>query len=193
MKLTKAYTLEQEDTIKRNYATHISWGNNPFIHDRYMILKEFCAGAKTILSVGSGGVEPSAIHATHACDVHAVAGQLLKSNGWKGQFFISSCDNIKLPGGSIDAAVCSEVIEHLPSLDIVKNTFLELNRVAKRWMVTTPNSDVAKPENQDKSHIHFWNEQKIKDILPADLFPKLKIYTKGVFIYITKNERRISA
>jgi len=191
MELTKEYIALQEDTIKRNFDTHFSFFKNPYIKNRYLALREFCQGCKTILSVGSGGVEPIAINATHACDVSKIAGDLLKKQGWKGVFFISSCDDIDksviADGYKFDVAVCSEVIEHLPDLEIVKKTFLELDRVAKKWIVTTPNADVVKPESQDKSHINFWNVEKIRSIIPASLLPQLKIQTKRSFIYISKN------
>ena len=187
MKLTPEYIAEQEDTIKRNFDTHVSWGNNPFIRERYLALRDFCSGSKTILSVGSAGVEPLAIHATHACDVHRIAGDLLKSIGWKGEFRVCSCDDLSHADKWFDVAVCSEVIEHLPDHESVKETFLELDRVAKKWIVTTPDVDVIKPEAQDKSHINFWNKEQIKTLLPPHLLPKIKIHTKGVFIYITKS------
>lgn len=179
MELTKEYLDEQEDCIKRNYDVHISWGNNPHIRERYMFLREFCRSYKTILDVGSGGVEPLAIGATHALDVHLVARDFLKQNGWKGQFFIGSCDDLPFNEDAFDVAVCSEVIEHLPNLEIVKNTFWELDRVAKRWIVTTPNIDV-----KEKTHKFLFTKE---DLLKLTKDLDVRIIKKGIFWYVIKN------
>ena len=178
MELTKEYIAEQEDTIKRNYDVHISWGNNPFIRERYMTLREFCKGSKKILSVGSGGVEPLAIHATHACDVSPVAYELLKKNKWPGQFFISSCDNIGAANKEFDVAVCSEVIEHLPDLETVKKTFSELDRVSKKWIVTTPCVDVKEP-----THKFLFTEEQLRELTKNY---KVMILKKDIHYYVWK-------
>ncbi|GAH64064.1 unnamed protein product, partial [marine sediment metagenome] len=108
------------------------------VQERIKIIKDFCAGAKKILSVGCGAHEPIDINATHACDVAPNAGSYLEKQGWKGEFIIASCDYLPYCGNSFDVAVCSEVIEHLPDLEIVKNTFKQVNRVARRWIFTCP-------------------------------------------------------
>ena len=181
MELTKEYIAEQEDTIRRNYDVHISWGNNPHIRERYMTLKEFCKGAKKILSVGCAGVEPWAIGATHACDVSRVAYEFLKKNNWPGYFFVSSCDNIGADDKEFDAAVCSEVIEHLPDLETIKKTFSELDRVSKKWIVTTPCVDVKEP-----THKFLFTEEQLKNI--TEKF-NTKIIKKDIHFYIIKNGR----
>jgi len=178
MILTKEYLSEQEDCIKRNFDVHISWGNNPYIRDRYMALRDFIAPGKTSISIGSGGVEAHAIHATHALDVHPVAHELLKSIGWKGIFKLGSCTFIPYPDKSFDYAVCSEVIEHLPTLDDVRKTFLEINRIAKRWMVTTPAIDV-----HEKTHKFLFTINDLYN-LAGDL--DVKINRRGIFYYVTK-------
>jgi len=178
MELTKEYLAEQEDTIKRNYQVHVSWGNNPFIRERYMTLKDFCKGSKTILDVGCAGVEPWAIGATHALDVHKVAEELLRHNGWKGKFFIGSCDNLPFPDKSFEVAVCSEVIEHLPSLEIIKKTFQELSRVARRWIVSTPAVDVKEP-----THKFLFTLEDLKRLTEG---LNVKIIRRGIFWYVMK-------
>jgi len=179
MNLTKEYLAEQEDTIRRNYDVHISWGNNPHIRDRYMFLKDFCKGANTILDVGCGGVEAWAIGATHACDVHPVAEELLKKNGWDGKFFIASCDDLKVPSQSFDVAVCSEVIEHLPNLEIIKKTFQELSRVARRWIVSTPAVDVKEP-----THRFIFTLEDLKKLTEG---LDVQIIKRDIFYYVIKN------
>ena len=126
MELTKEYIKQQKEEIKLNYITHRGWEEVPVIKNRYMALKKFCEGAKRILCVGSGGVEPIAIGATHAVDVHISAGDLLREQGWKGAFYVGSCDNLASNWSSkqcmFDVAVCSEVIEHLPKQQLHKYT-----------------------------------------------------------------------
>lgn len=144
MHLTDEYVRVQEDVIRRctEYASH---GNDP---DRYGILKRFCLPYKKILSVGSAGYEPILTGSTHATDVSPVALILLKESGWKGKFKVGSCTDLPYRSKSFDCGVCTEVIEHLPSMDDVDKTFFEIDRVCKNWILTTPCKPVPEPDHK---------------------------------------------
>ncbi len=191
MELTQEYIKEQKSCINENYKTHKFWEKNPRIKKRYLTLKNFCKGAEKVLCVGSGGVEPLVIGATHAVDVDKMSGNLLRGQGWKGSFYVGSCDDLASHWGSLgfkkgapkrkmfDVAVCSEVIEHLPDLESVKKTFQELDRVAKKWIVTTPAIKI-----NDPGHKFFFSEKELKN-LTAGL--KVKIIKEDIYWYISND------
>ncbi|MBA7715847.1 hypothetical protein ES703_124905 [subsurface metagenome] len=138
MQLTKEYIAECEDCVFRNYKQIDGDRKSQRVQERIKIIKDFCRKSKTILSVGCGPYEPIDLNATHACDVAPNAKKYLRLHGWKGMFWIASCDLLPFRARQFDVAVCSEVIEHLPDLGIVKKTFQQVNLVAKRWIFTCP-------------------------------------------------------
>ena len=178
MELTKDYLLEQEDCIKRNFDGYKKNIHDPVTIERLETIKKFCEGAKVILCVGSGAHEPVYLNASHALDVHKVAEELLVQQGWKGFFFHSSCTAIPIHWKMFDVAVCSEVIEHLPTLKDAEDTFNELDRVAKRWIVTTPTRDVGEP-----THKRVFN---FDDLVSCTHNVQCKIVKRGLFWYVTK-------
>lgn len=183
MNLTKEYIAEQKKCINDNYRTHKSWEKIPRIKERYLTLKKFCEGAKKVLCLGSGGVEPIVIGATHAVDVDIIAGDLLRKQGWKGSFYVGSCDNLaagwSMRGKFFDAAVCSEVIEHLPDIENVKKTFQELDRVAKKWIVTTPCIKI-----NDPGHKRVFNPKMISECTQGI---RIKLEKKDIYWYISSS------
>jgi len=180
MEISKDYLKTAEKDVNDLTKIHKTYWDEP----RYQILKKFCLGAKKILSVGCGPKEPTIIHASHACDITRLSYEYLKKLGWMGQFFISSCDKIGAMDKEFEIVVCSEVIEHLPDFEFVKKTFHEVARVGKRWIITTPNSAVIFPKNQNPSHKQFFTLESIKKIIP---FP-CKIYTNDHHIYMENLE-----
>lgn len=163
MELTKEYLAECKDCVYRNYKQIDGDRKSQRVQDRIKIIKDFCKGAKRILSVGCGPFEPIDINATHAIDVVTNSRDYLREQGWKGSFYLGSCDN--LPGNwsskqcNFDVAVCSEVIEHLPNLDIVKKTFQEVNRVATKWIFTCPDWKGTEP-----THKRAFTEKMLKAV-----------------------------
>ena len=177
MELTEKYLAEQEDCIKRCQEGRNNWRKSKVVKERHKILKNFCKGAETILSVGSAGLEPIELNATHAIDVHKLAYDYLIEGGWKGVFVVASCDEIPYQSRFFDVAVCQEVIEHLPDLEEVKKTFLELHRVAKNWIVTTPAIKVA-----EKTHKRVFDFDML--ISTTHEVP-CKIERKGRYWYVS--------
>jgi len=187
MDLTSEYLAEQKDCIERNFNGYERNINDPVTLKRLQNLISFYMNfapdrCKTI-SIGSGGFEAHYIGSTHACDVDSISYTLLKSLGWDGIFIVCSCDKIPYDNRYFKAAVCSEVIEHLPSKEIVRATFLELDRVAQHWLVTTPTRDVKEP-----THKFIFTEQDLRE-LTAGL--NVQIEKQGLFFYIHDGERKI--
>ena len=187
MELSKEYLEEQRDCIVRNNLGYIHNLKDPFTLERLNTIKNFCNCAKTILSVGSGGYEPYYIGATHAVDVHCIAETILREHGWKGVFSVGSCTDIPYGPHEFEVAYCTEVIEHLPTLQDVEKTFRELARVSSLWIVTTPVRDVHEP-----THKRIFTEQMLEEIL-LPLFPvqNIMIERHGLFFYIHNGERKI--
>lgn len=168
--------------------------NNP----RYKFMKEFCSKHKTILSVGAGIKEPVLIGATNACDLINCGLPKMREAGFKGNFVKCPCYNLTYEDDSFDVAVCSEVIEHLYSEGEIINTFKELNRVAKNWLVTTPAKGnptwIGEP-----SHNFTFTEDKLKMLLEKSFggntwFQDLRINLLGeaprIYWLITKEEKQ---
>ena len=187
MELTPEYLAEQEDCINRNFQGYGKNIHDPATLDRFKTISHFIQDYspthKLQLSVGSGGFEPHYLNSTYACDVSCLSHNLLLSLGWSGVFFPCSCDHIPYPIHYFDVAICTEVIEHLPSKEIVRATFLELNRVAKRWIVTTPTRDVKEPTHK----FIFTEEQLLELALGTNAF----IEKKGIFFYIHNGEKKL--
>ena len=153
MDMTPAYLAEQVDVITRStpYARAIT---DPL---RYVNVKDFCRGFDKVLDVGCSGYAPIFFGATHALDVHELAGHLLRANGYAGEFVVGSCDALPFPDKSFPCVVCSEVIEHLPDLAAVEKTFQELDRVGTSWLLTTPCKSIP-----EKTHRHLFLEPQVK-------------------------------
>lgn len=196
MEFSDEYLSEQKSCVSENsdYMWHGKYDTPTKL--RLQTLKDFVISHSSserffctkTLSVGCSGHEPIFLKTSHALDICPLSNDYLKIHGYQGEFVVGSCDNLPFSNDEFDCAVCSEVIEHLPNSMMVSDTFLELDRVAKSWIVTTPNVDKCNRENQYKGHLQFWNEEDLKKIIPLLLLPKLKIYTKSIWIIVEKNE-----
>ena len=131
-------------------------------------LEEHRTPESLILDIGSGAYMPMYLNTTHAIDVSAVPGHILRQSGWGGFFYVGSCDNIQFPDKSFDIAICTEVIEHLPRIEDVSNTFSEINRVAKKWILSTPRatmSGVRDVWNTEPTHVQFFTKNDVADLV----------------------------
>lgn len=176
MEITKEYYDENVDVVDRNYKAGRSARHPLRDTVRYKIIRKFCEGAKTILSVGCGGREARLIGATHACDIVPNSEEYLRKDGWDGKFKLASCTNLPFPDNSFDVVVCSEVIEHLPLLSAVQETFDEVSRVGNRWIITTP-----RIKNPEKTHKHLFSLRAM-ETFSKDL--KVKIFGKDIYWFI---------
>lgn len=187
MILTPEYLAEQKDCIQRNFNGYERNINDPVTLKRLQNLihfyMDFAPDRCKTISVGSGGFEAHYIGSTYACDVDEFAHTLLKDLGWNGTFMQCSCDEIPYDDKYFKAAVCSEVIEHLPTIEIVRATFQELNRVAQYWLVTTPTRDVQEP-----THKFIFTEEELKELTSG---LDATIEKQGLFFYIHNGKGKI--
>jgi len=175
--ITKEKLLEHSEAdINSLIKIHPTYWNGA----RYGILKKFCSGSKNLLSVGCGPKEPIILNSSHALDLSPLSETYLRQKGWKGEFKIGSALALPYEDKSFEVVVCSEVIEHLPTMEDVIQVMKEVSRVGRKWMITTPNSAIIKPAAQNIHHLLFFTPEKIKEILP---FPA-EITTHDYHIYI---------
>lgn len=183
MIISKDYEDEQDDCVKRNLDGYKNNIKDPVTMQRLNILKAFSSGSEKLVSVGSGAFEPIFLNASHAIDIPLCTYHFLKAQCWKGEFFQCSCDGMPFADKFFDCAVCSEVIEHLPDIETVKKTFLEVARISKRFIFTTPTRDVKEP-----THKFIFTDREIA------LFASLvnaTVEKKGLFFYVHNGKRKI--
>ena len=187
MELTPEYLAKCEDTIQRNFEGYTKNIRDKATLERLNTIKRFilsnAPSSQKILSIGSGGFEPKFIGATYACDVSPLSYKLLRSLGWKGVFFACSCDNIPYPFQYFDVAYCTEVIEHLPTLEDVSLAMHEVARVGKFFLFTTPNKDVHEP-----THNFIFSK---KDLIKLTEGISCHIEQQGIFFYIHNGEKKL--
>jgi len=165
----KSMPIEHMNERVVNTLVHIEetyWQNI-----RYKTMHDFCKNAEMSLSVGSGPKEPIVVNTTHACDIVQRSETELTKNGYKGKFKYADCTNLPYLENAFDAAICSEVIEHLQTEEQIRKTFLELDRVAKKWLVTTPAPGNSTYINEISHNFSFTRE-------------KLEELTKGLKVRI---------
>jgi hypothetical protein len=173
-----SYLKENVDVVHRNFKNRRWLVLNP----RWNIIKPFLSGSRLILSVGSGAVDPTVINATHAIDIVPECGHLLTLLKWRGQFKAASCTDIPAPDKYFDAAVCCEVIEHLPEIEDVEKTFSELDRVAKKWIASTPSNPLGKA-NSEWTHKRAFDVESLKKMTSKY---KAEVFTEGNYNYVKK-------
>lgn len=184
MKITKEYEAEQEKCVQENSDYYYNKKIADYVKARLDKIKSFLGSDEKTISIGCAGYEPIYLNTSHAVDIVSKCYTILREHGYKGEFFCCSCDAMPFPDKFFDCAVCSETIEHLPELDDVRRTFLEVDRVAKRWIFTTPNVDKIAQKWQYPGHKHFWNEETLKKIMPPVLLERIRIFTEGIYIFI---------
>lgn len=182
IKLSKEMFEEADDTVRRNYAEK---GNAENLQ-RVKEIIDFVQPHKEILDVGSGGFMPIILGAGHACDISKIAGELLEKDDWKGEFTACPCWSLPYQDKEFDVAVCTEVIEHLDDEADVLATIRELDRVSKRWILTTPcasKSGFKDSWNAEKTHHLFLSLEDMQRLTEAY---KVTIEKKGIHIFIKK-------
>jgi hypothetical protein len=171
-----------EDCIKRNYEGKEGFLKNPRYKERLLILRRFIGNDKPSIDLGSGGFMPKFFEVTHACDDNFLSMELLVKEGWNGDFEIVNLEHtLPYSGKQFKVAICSEVIEHFKTKEGVINLFNEIDRIAERWIVTTPAAFIP-----DKDHNFWFSPYDLFDLikLPKD---KFLVVRKGIYYYISND------
>jgi ubiquinone/menaquinone biosynthesis C-methylase UbiE len=133
---------------------------------------------------------PIFLGATHACDLSSAAGELLRRTGYAGKFTVADCRDLPYHDKEFDVAVMTEVIEHLPEMRDVHKALRELERVAKKWVATTPRASASgfrDKWNIEETHKQFLTRDdmvKIALMNFPDLVRKGKIKLSDVEHYV---------
>lgn len=172
------YIEAEERVIRLNFEVR----NRVKSRKRLKMISEWVNGDPEALSVGSGGYEPIVCGASYALDVSPLSGELLRSIGWKGAFYVGSCELLPYPNRRFSKAYCTEVIEHLPDYEGVVRTFEELDRVAIDWLVTTP-SRPRGCKNTDPDHKRDFTEDELRACITPEGY---QIFDDGEHFYIVK-------
>jgi 2-polyprenyl-3-methyl-5-hydroxy-6-metoxy-1,4-benzoquinol methylase len=136
--------------------------------DRLEILQNFCMKFKRVVDIGCGSIEPlwsCNRPESLAVDLGKPALKMLKKAGFKGNVIMASATSLPIKSGYFDAAICSEVIEHLTTVQ-VKQVFNELDCMAKNVLVTTPHC-YLNAKILDPTHIQFFTEKQLIPIVPS--------------------------
>jgi SAM-dependent methyltransferase len=147
------------------------WLSDPRQRDRLEILKKFLSNsAGFVLDCGSGEIEPvfvCNVPNAVALDIGASGLKNLKAKEFKGSLVLGSCTHLPFRNKCFEKAICSEVIEHLPTDLDVKKCIKELERVSRVFLVTTPNNQFDF-RWLEQTHKRFFNRKSIRKFLPKN-------------------------
>jgi len=171
------------DCIDRNFKFRNITLKDPCQILRFKILTAFVDNEPNSISIGCGSYEPLIIGTSYACDISPRAEAYLKKLGYQGKFFVADVRKLPFENKRFKIAVCSEVIEHLNTLGDVVLAIYEINRIADKWVITTPAGYSPDPDHK----FHFTEEQLEKLIAPHEY----KIFKKDFFFYISNDEEKL--
>jgi hypothetical protein len=168
---------ENIDVVKRTWQ----YRGTEMKHSRFPILRQFVGGSPNALSVGCGPFEPVITGVQTGCDVVPNGEPYLRRQGWNGKFVVCDARDLSFGPKEFDTAICSEVLEHLPTLEGVRKAISELDRVATRWLFTTPVNPIG-PKNPEKTHKQDFTLDKLRDLCsPVQVF----IAHDDTFFYVS--------
>jgi len=145
--------------------------------DRTKYLKAFSARSKRLLDVGCGSWELVGIKNdanTVGLDLSKTALLSNRKLGFIGDLILADCRFIPFRDGSFDHIICSEVIEHMSTLEDVIKLIDETKRIAKNILITTPNC-ALRYKIRDPTHHFFFTLNDLKRIMP-----NFRFYTSNI-------------
>lgn len=184
MTICKTKKVSTRKVIKEKVATSRTfmqlpwWWDQAWHVERRKILKLFCRKFNRIIDVGCGSYELLSLGDAGGSVGIDLCLSALKDNkkvGFKGDLVQAECRFLPFRGKCFDGAICSEVIEHLDSLESVRRAIWELKRVAHSVIITTPNC-VFGFKWRDPGHKLFLTSKSLKKVLDADF----ELYTSNV-------------
>lgn len=147
----------------------ITW-THPNLH---RVLNAIPTDTRSILDAGSGpGIIGALCRIYRECervtaiDIHEPYLKKTRECNLYDEYLRRALDDLPLPfdDGEFDVATCIEVIEHLPT-DVGLALLSELERVARRVVVTTPNRFFEQDHldgNPYQQHLSLWRERDFK-------------------------------
>lgn len=171
--MKKKYVMDRDVYIKLPW-----WWNQPWHVERRKILKSFCRRFDKIIDVGCGSYELQYLKIAERSVGIDLRMSALKDNikwGFKGDLVESDCRFLPFRDKCFDGAICSEVIEHLESLNSIRKTIWELKRVAHSVIITTPNCNLGF-KWRDPGHKLFLTSIRLKKVLDVDYV----LYTSNI-------------
>ncbi len=172
--------------VQRNFESREQHLSSPIHISRYEVLKSFIGKSKRVVDVGCGAFVPIELNIMDACDINKNAGKYLKKLKWKGKFKEASVTDLPYKDKEFDKAICSEVIEHLRNKEDVVKAFNELNRVANKWLVTTPAAYDRDPDHT----FHFgYNDDNLFNFISSEI--DFTIVRKGYYFYISNDKDKL--
>ena len=175
-----------EKELFEKYATsHLHWLREPIQHDRLSIIKEFLSRRNRgyVLDNGCGEIEPLLISNnkdTIGLDIAKMTLLRLKAKAFKGELVLGSAVKLPFKDEAFERAICSEVIEHFAKGDEVLKCIAELNRIAKQYLLTTPNCGFGADwyALSYSDHKRFFSIKKLRKLLPPSTVYRTSIPQK---------------
>lgn len=172
----------------------LDWLRDPIQYDRLMIIKRYldtCSDGY-ILDDGCGESEPLVIsnnERTIGLDISKTALLNLKAKTFKGEIVLGSVTELPFRDGVFQRAVCSEVIEHLPTDSDVLRCIKELNRVTRQFMITTPNCRFGSDwyALSEPTHRRFFSIKALKKFLPPNAIYWTSNIPRDFLLYFQPN------
>lgn len=179
----------KNDLIANNVMTRTLWLEEEVQQDRLRMIRQFLGECQDdcVLDVGCGDITPLLVSNTEktiGLDVSKISLQVLKSSEFRGGLILASAIRLPFRDNVFQKAICSEVIEHLQTNSQTKKCIEELYRVAKQFLITTPNygfgSDWYAFSHPD--HRRVFSVKKLKKLLqPNTIY--LTSTVKGLLPY----------
>jgi SAM-dependent methyltransferase len=141
---------------------------DPTWQQLFAFIASFCVHHQIILDVGCGPYELIAVRNNETAigvDLSKEALRFLKNHGFRGH--VIQADSLHLPfiDNSIDAVFSNQVIEHMLTIEEVKEFVFELERLSSYVMIITPNTAYNRKVH-DSTHFFFFTTRSLRSIVP---------------------------
>jgi ubiquinone/menaquinone biosynthesis C-methylase UbiE len=153
-----------------------AWLTDKGWQEVFITLASYCNGFESVLDVGCGPYELMVVRNNNTAvgaDSCKAALITLKKNGFQGQVVQASSQKLPFKQNSFGCVVCNQMIEHLTTVESIKQSIGEMERVSGNIMVVTPNS-IYRRRIYDPTHFFFFNTRSLKEIMPD-----FEIYASG--------------
>lgn len=136
----------------------------------FKILADFCnrRKRKLILDIGCGPYELMAVsnkENTVGVDASKIALIMLKRFGFKGQTVQADALHLPFVSKAFDCLVSNQVIEHLFTVEHVREFITQAETLASDIIIVTPNCAYHRQIN-DPTHFHFFTTKSLKPLVP---------------------------